>query len=533
MNRRNLVYAHLWVMIISLLMLSAISPPTYATTLQEEIDMGRKVDVEITKQMPLSRNQEAQKEMDEYGQQLVKGVNRTQIQYHFKILDEGTDLDAFSLPGGYVYFSQRMWDTMNKDERIGILGHEIAHVDRRHAIDAMSKAQKRQILAAVLLTAVGANRAWADVASLANSLYTLKFSRADEQQADNVSVELCQKAGYDPAGILLAMRKINRFQSEKGGQPPKILSTHPPTKDRIKNLEQVLASKQFSYPPEEIKSINFPDKIGEVAVVGKSSVEFASSKALKPGDVVWLMVPGWDFRYENRTMDPVARAVVRSTGTTVKADSWLMPDKKPNSVKKGIAIYAPPNPDIPAGIGRMDAPISEAKGKITVTTPVQKFDRLLLVQTVWDQKLSKPVAGNVGYIVITNPANNTSGYLAVSNPDYTYVPISSGSVMVGYNDPDQKLWMGPIISLGKSSQSVELLPLQTPASEKSYVIAHPQWNPSEDLEKRTVATAKLSSSDSKVVLKITSFSPGWDMSMINNGFDIYQEPVKQAQNKSK
>ena len=120
-----------------------------------------------------------------------------------------------------------------KEFRIGVVAHEIVHVDRRHAIDALLKQQRRRIWLSVLLVAAKAGNLAGNVASLAEQMYTLKYSRGDEEQADTGAVDMCQKAGYNPAGILLAMYKISRFESESGGAPPKIFSDHPPTKERL------------------------------------------------------------------------------------------------------------------------------------------------------------------------------------------------------------------------------------------------------------------------------------------------------------
>ena len=322
MRKPAVVVIRIPVALALLFALAAQPVAGWAVTLQEEIDLGKRLNDEILKQTPLSTDRAAQKEIDELGQRLVRaGIRRPEIEYHFQILQDD-DFNAFAIPGGYVYFTQRLWNVMRKDERVGVLAHEIAHTDRRHAIDAMLKAQRRQIFLAILLTVVKANNTWANIADLAHSLYTLKYSRGDERQADEVGVELCQKAGFNPAGLLLAMRKINRFQSEQGGQPPKIFSSHPPTPERLQYLQQLLTRMNVPIPPEDVKDMPSPNRIGEVVRAAGGTVEFTSSKHLGDGDVVWIMRPGWDFYYENRTDRPAARAIVRGTGPNYSADVW-------------------------------------------------------------------------------------------------------------------------------------------------------------------------------------------------------------------
>ncbi len=248
-----------------------------------------------------------------------------------------------------------LWDVLRKDERIGVLGHEITHVDERHAIDAISKQQKRQTILTIILMATKAGDIWGNVAGLAEQMYTLKYSRGDEERADFGAVDLCQKAGYNPAGILLAMYKIKRFEDEAGGAPPKIFSDHPPTKERLEYLKQLLASKGIPVPQENVETVNMPGRIGDVTSVAGNGITFTSSKPLKTGDTVWVMREGWDYYYEKHTAVPAARAVVTAGATTVTANVSMIPSTKKVQITNGMGVYAPPAPALDEGdrdIGR-------------------------------------------------------------------------------------------------------------------------------------------------------------------------------------
>ena len=521
-SRQRLAGRHLLILGM-ILTLAAGSVPVQAISLEKEIDLGQRIDVEILKQMPLSDDEAAQKEIEEYGQQLVANVRRPEIEYHFKILT-GDDLNAFAVPGGYIYFSERLWNVFRKDERIGVLAHEIVHVDGRHALDAISKRQRRQIWLAVLLTVVGANRTWGDIAGLAESMYTLKYSRGDERQADKVGVELTDKAGYDPAGLLAAMRKIKRFEDERGGAPPKIFSSHPPTNDRLAYLEQLLNEKSIPIPPEEVKDITRSHRIGTVMSVGSDSVEFAASKPLEMGDVVWVMGKGWDYNYENRTAVPIARGVVTKTGSKPTARIWRMATAKKGELAAGAEVYDPPKPDPPVGVGTIE-PISHqagSLGKLSSDMQLARFDRLLCVQTVWDKKYENLVDGNVGYVVIRDPGSAT-GFAAVGRPKYSYAPLSEGSVLVELNDPEQDRWVGPIVSIGRGGQTIEVLANREMDPDKTYEVTYPAWNEESGYSKRVVGTAKLRSTGKKIVLIMASYRSGWSIHDIHNGFDLYEK----------
>lgn len=496
-----------------------------AVSLKEEIDLGKKIDVEILKQNQLYADDKAQHEMDEYGQKLAKYVSRPQIPYHFRILKDN-EFNAFSTPGGYVYFTDRLWRVLRTDERIGVIGHEITHVDQRHAIDAMLKAQKRQTVLAILLAATKAGDLMYNVASMAESMYAMKYSRGDEQMADYGAVYLCQKAGYNPTGILLAMYKIGRFESESGGAPPKIFSDHPPTKERLQYLKQLLASKGVTVPPENIQSATSPYRVGDVLSAEANSLTFTSTKPLKTGDVVWVMRNGWDFYYEKQSAVPAARAVVTGNGTNPTASFWVIPGAKATQPAKGMGVYAPPLPAAEKGVGTMISVSRQAAiGRLRLDTPATPYERLLAVQAVWNKDNTQLVNDYTGYLVVTNPASET-GYVGANQSKFAYAPMESNSVLVKVNDPDAKSWIGPVVSIGRSGGTIEVKTTRKVSKNAVYDVLYPAWNRDAIYAKRLIGTAKLDSTSPKLVLKMVSFSGGWTANDIQNGFDVYEQ--KQA-----
>ncbi|MGQ9454532.1 MAG: M48 family metalloprotease [Armatimonadota bacterium] len=516
------------------------SQPTWAVTLQEEIDLGRKLDEQILKENPQISDPQALKEINEIGQKLVKHVLRPEIKYHFRIL-RGNDLNAFTVPGGYIYFFERLWKVLRHDERVGVLAHEIIHCDRRHVIDAILKAQRRQIWIAVLLTALKANETWANIADLAHQLYTLKYSRGDERQADELGMQLCHEAGFNPAGLLLAMRKIRRFANEQGGEPPKIFSSHPPTTEREKYLTELLQKMGVPVPPEEVKEVPRPHKIAEVASVSGQIVTFTTDKPLSRGSVVWLMNKGWDFYYEVMTAVPIARAVVtEAQGGTYKAIIYPVRPIGKSELARGVGVYAPPLPSPERGVGRIVSAtfLPADAGKVELSTQLPRFQRLLARQVVWDEEYNNLIYANAGYVVLTGGANKEDTYVGLTRPEYSYAPISQNAVLVKLDDPDQKRWYGPIVSIGRSGQTIELL---TPRSKEKLVrdrdsrkvfdVAYPPWDQSQSYDDRVVGKAVLSALDGKIVLQMVSFRPGWSIRSINIGFDIYEAKPEATGNK--
>lgn len=521
----NRIYPFIAVLIIAI----AASSPAAAFSVKEEIELGRKIDIEIMKEMPLSNDETAQKEIQDLGAELAKHVNRPEIPYHFKIIQDD-DFNAFTVPGGYVYFTERLWNVLRRDERTGVLAHEITHSDGRHVIDAISKRQRRQIWMAVLLVAIGANQTWGDIASLAETLYSLKYSRGDEQVADTGAVELSLKAGMNPAGILLAMRKIQRFQSEAGGPPPKIFSSHPPTKERLDYLTKLLTEKNIPIPPEQIGEVPNPHKIGSLTAVRGASVEFKTATHLKHGDVVWVMTDGWDYYYENKTAVPAGRVVVTGTsGALTTGSLTALPQAKKGEIAAGAGVYAPPSPAPETGVATMQPAGGDASlGLLKPGGSLKARDRLLARQVVWNKDNTALTYDSVGYVVVTDPSRET-GYVGVQRPKYAYALVSANSALIRYADPDQARWIGPIVSIGRGGQTIEVLSDRRLDPTKTYEVAYPGWNKEDTYARRVVGKAELKSTDKKIVLKMTSYSPGWSISDVQNGFDVYEAEPKKAE----
>ena len=525
--RLSVTVARVWICVMAVVLVGvfAVAPTACATTLQEELDLGKKLDQQILKETPLASDKQAAAELTEYGNNLIKNVRRPEIPYTFRIIKDD-DLNAFAIPGGFVYFSERLWDVLRKDERIGVLAHEIVHVDRRHALDAISKQQRRQIWLAVILTATRANQTLADIASIAHSAYSLKYTRADERQADEVGLQLTNQANYNPAGLLLAMRKIGRFHGESGGETPKIFSSHPPTKERLQYMQSMLEGMGVPIPPDNPIQEDAKHRIGDLVAVNDTTVQFTSSHSLSNGQTVWLMKNGWDYHYEKKTAVPTARATVRSQmGSKYTADVVFFPNTSAKDIAKGTGVYDPPKPKAEQGYAKL---LAGTPGRVTSGSALNKGDRFLARGVVWNKENTALVYDNTGYIVLTNKSGGV-GYVSVARAKYAYVPLSAGAELVRYTDPDKARWMGPILSIGRGGQTIELgteRDTATLASDlkagKKFDVVYPPWAAGEAYEKRIAGKAALKSLEGKIVLQMASYAPGWSIQNLQVGFDIYE-----------
>lgn len=345
-RRWSLMYAFLISLAVTI---TAAGPVSAKTSQKEEIEIGKKAALEIEKEFPLTDNKQWTAEINKLGNSLTPYVKRKGIPYTFKIIKERVDgenqIDAFSLPGGPVYFSERLWQLLTRDERMGVLAHEISHVDKRHAIDTMSEAQRRSMWAAAILIISGAGNGVWNATDLANQLYTLKYSRKRETEADMTAVDLCRMAGSNPAGIVTAMNKLLRIEDETGGSSIKILSTHPQTKDRVNYLSK--RCMELGMKPEdfEVKFRDRPDRVGDVVSRAKDekTLTISTVRPLTFGESVWVMKPLWSETANAVVPTLVAKGKALVTGNRVQISCDMEQGFEYIDIEPGDGIYpAPP-----------------------------------------------------------------------------------------------------------------------------------------------------------------------------------------------
>lgn len=162
---------------------------------------------------------------------------RNEFAWEIYIVHKDDVLNAFCTPGGYIYMYTGLIKYLDdKSSLAGVLGHEIAHADRRHATKQMTKAYGMQTLLDVVL---GNNQGL--VTQITSELIHLKFSRTDESDADKFSVTYLCPTKYRANGAAAFFEKVNE-ESGSGGIPA-FLSTHPNPDNRVGNINAEAANQ--------------------------------------------------------------------------------------------------------------------------------------------------------------------------------------------------------------------------------------------------------------------------------------------------
>ncbi|MEW6170504.1 MAG: M48 family metallopeptidase [Candidatus Omnitrophota bacterium] len=208
----------------------------YYTT-DKEINIGQAVVKQVEREYKLVEEPGAQKRVRDIGQKIVDVCDRKELIYYFKVLDE-KELNAFSLPGGFIYINKGLIDKMTSDDELaGVLAHEVGHVVAKHAVKKL-----QAMMGYMLARLAGATTGGGDMVQgmdIAFASILVGYSREDELLADRLAIRYMQAAGYDPFKMVYFMQRIYKLDQKKL-RPYSYFRTHPSTSDRIRVMREEL-----------------------------------------------------------------------------------------------------------------------------------------------------------------------------------------------------------------------------------------------------------------------------------------------------
>ena len=195
---------------------------------EQEIAMGKEADPQIIAQYGLYENKVLQDFITQKGKAMATISHRPNLDYEFKIVDSEV-LNAFAVPGGYVYFTRGIMAHFNNEaEFAGVLGHEIGHITARHSVSQQTKAVIGQVGLIGSMILVPQVAEFAEPLSQGLGLLFLKFGRDAERQSDELGVEYSSKIGYDAKEMAGFFNTLDRkSKGTESAELPDFLSTHP------------------------------------------------------------------------------------------------------------------------------------------------------------------------------------------------------------------------------------------------------------------------------------------------------------------
>lgn len=195
------------------------------------------------------------------------GLSNAQGDFTVTTLNSPVE-NAFAIPGGYIYVTRQLLALMNSEaELASVLGHEVGHVAARHSQSRNTRSTIGSILAAGAGLLTGSNIA-SQVVGTGAQLYTLKYGRDQEYQADGLGIRYMTAAGYDPyasADMLASLAASSNLAARTSGRNanavPTWASTHPNSADRVRRAAALAkqTGRPETTPPQDTAYLRMLD----------------------------------------------------------------------------------------------------------------------------------------------------------------------------------------------------------------------------------------------------------------------------------
>lgn len=205
---------------------------------QLEQKLGREALVEAQEMMAFVEDSNRVAQLEQLVAPLTNAVSAGTNGLKFFIADD-EDPNAFALPGGFVVVTTGLLKLVERpEELLGVVAHELAHVEKQHSIRTMVSGAGPFLMFGVLLGSQGG------VVGLLGSATDLVirsgFSQEYETEADDVGWQIMIAAKIDPRGMTDAFRKLQAFEMKQGDHFDTLqaFSSHPAVQKRIARLEK-------------------------------------------------------------------------------------------------------------------------------------------------------------------------------------------------------------------------------------------------------------------------------------------------------
>lgn len=213
--------------------------------LNKEYQIGYKAAAQIEEQWPLTSDPAIISRLEMILNRLEPFMQR-RIEWDLKLVKTEA-MNAFCLPGGYIFFTTGIIDALTTDSEIAaVMAHEMIHADRKHSLRMAAESQKVNLAALAVMILGGGAIAPIVLAQVANVAITSSYTMELEAEADRLGLDALIRSGYSPTGMITLFEK---FMSEEYRQPLVeygIYMNHPESPKRLAAAVKTLHDRKIN-----------------------------------------------------------------------------------------------------------------------------------------------------------------------------------------------------------------------------------------------------------------------------------------------
>ena len=224
---------------------------------EKEFILGVRIAEKVEKKFKVKENTPEVEILNRIGSRIASAIPAS-YPFTFTLVEEET-ANAFSIPGGFIYVTSGVFElSPTEGELAFLIGHEIAHIERRHIF----KMERIENLINLLLLTVGvpllqkaetSREAESEIKilQLTHLLLQRKYSRENEEEADYWGRIFALKAGY-PDEAKGFFEKIDFWKEKRPETVYLLYQTHPFVEERKKKVSHSWKEFQYSPPTKEV-----------------------------------------------------------------------------------------------------------------------------------------------------------------------------------------------------------------------------------------------------------------------------------------
>jgi predicted Zn-dependent protease len=233
-----------------------VGKATREASQDEEIALGGDVAARLVGAAPLVADARVQRYVNHVGRWLASQTERADLPWKFGVL-EAPQVNAFAVPGGTIFITRGLLEKMGSEaELAGVLGHEIAHVLRKHHLKAIQKGALASLsgdVAGAALTNVN-SEARHKLVSFGTEMYSRGLDKGDELEADRLGVVIAARAGYDAYGLPSVLQTLQGMNASDSAVAL-MFKTHPAPGERLDQLGKKMQPTLDAYADQaQLKS---------------------------------------------------------------------------------------------------------------------------------------------------------------------------------------------------------------------------------------------------------------------------------------